>query len=64
MKTPYVPPISTKAKIIAAQLAIGLPEAWKPCEDCNGTGIDSGSLNEPEPCKVCKGSKLAQPEGE
>jgi DnaJ-class molecular chaperone len=26
------------------------------CEDCNGTGIDPGSLTEPEPCPECKGT--------
>jgi hypothetical protein len=26
------------------------------CEECDGKGVDSGSLNEPEPCRVCLGS--------
>jgi len=26
------------------------------CEDCGGTGIDPGSLTEPEPCQACKGT--------
>jgi len=26
------------------------------CYDCGGNGIDVGSLNEPEACKVCLGA--------
>ncbi|HXI90481.1 MAG TPA: hypothetical protein VNH18_29505 [Bryobacteraceae bacterium] len=26
------------------------------CEDCGGSGIDPGSLYEPEPCPPCKGA--------
>lgn len=26
------------------------------CEDCGGTGVDPGSLYEPEPCPPCQGS--------
>jgi DnaJ-class molecular chaperone len=26
------------------------------CEYCNGTGIDAGSLTEPEACPECKGT--------
>ena len=26
------------------------------CEDCDGRGIDPGSLYEPEPCPVCQGT--------
>lgn len=27
------------------------------CEDCGGTGVDPGSLHEPEACLHCEGSK-------
>ena len=26
------------------------------CEECGGTGVDPGSLHDPEPCAVCLGS--------
>ncbi len=26
------------------------------CEDCDGTGLDAGSLHEPEPCPTCDGT--------
>lgn len=26
------------------------------CEDCGGSGVDQGSLNDPEPCPVCFGT--------
>lgn len=26
------------------------------CDDCGGSGVDLGSVAEPEPCKVCLGS--------
>ncbi len=30
------------------------------CEDCGGTGADSGALYEPEPCPACQGSGKEQ----
>lgn len=32
------------------------------CEDCGGTGADSGALYEPEACTVCQGSGKQQVE--
>jgi DnaJ-class molecular chaperone len=26
------------------------------CDDCGGTGVDPGSLTEPEACQECKGT--------
>jgi hypothetical protein len=35
-------------------------DRWRDerCEDCNGTGRDSGALNEPEPCPTCDGTGI------
>ena len=33
-----------------------MPEIQFACEECGGTGVDPGSLNDPEPCAVCLGS--------
>lgn len=36
---------------------------YATCEDCNGTGVDPGSLMQPEPCPTCAGyGKLAAPQ--
>jgi DnaJ-class molecular chaperone len=32
------------------------------CYECEGTGADSGALNEPEVCTVCQGSGVLQME--
>jgi len=29
------------------------------CDDCGGSGVDVGSLGEPEACQVCLGSGIA-----
>lgn len=31
------------------------------CWECGGTGVDPGSLNEPEPCAVCAGAGSLAP---
>ena len=30
----------------------------RPCEDCDGKGVDAGSLYQPESCPSCAGSGL------
>ncbi len=32
------------------------------CWECEGSGIDAGSLNEPEPCPICYGTGIAPEE--
>ncbi len=34
------------------------------CWECGGSGIDAGSLNEPEPCPICYGTGVAPEEEE